>query len=118
LVVMSACHAGKRAVAGRGMAELAGDDLFGLQGAFFSAGARAVIGALWKADDATAADLMHSLHAGLAAGLAPELALQAAVKSYLAGARGNRRRNLYFWAPYAVSVFGRVPQSSSGVANR
>ncbi|MEZ4771421.1 MAG: CHAT domain-containing protein, partial [Caldilineales bacterium] len=52
LVVMSACHAGKRAVAGRGMAELAGDDLFGLQGAFFSAGARAVIGALWKADDA------------------------------------------------------------------
>lgn len=108
LVVMSACHAGKRAVAGRGMAELAGDDLFGLQAAFFSAGAHSVVGALWKADDDAAVQIMQTLHRQVAAGVAPEFALQAAVNGYLASATGDWRRNVYFWAPYVLNVFGRA----------
>jgi CHAT domain-containing protein len=43
LVVLSACHSGQRAIARRGV-ELMGDDIFGLQAAFFTAGAARVLG--------------------------------------------------------------------------
>ncbi|MCB0200074.1 MAG: CHAT domain-containing protein [Anaerolineae bacterium] len=117
LAVLSACHTAKRALTGPGMAELVGDDLFGLQASLFSAGARSVVGALWKADDDAAVQIMQILHSQVAAGVAPEFALQAAVNGYLAGATGDWRRNLYFWAPYVLSVFGRVPRSLPGAVN-
>jgi CHAT domain-containing protein len=41
-VVLSACCSGHRSIAGRGLNELQGDDLFGLQAAFFRAGANYV----------------------------------------------------------------------------
>lgn len=49
LVVLSACHSGQRAIAGRDRAELPGDDIFGLQSAFFQSGVRSILGfGMWK----------------------------------------------------------------------
>jgi len=50
MVVLSACCSGQRPISGRGMQELPGDELFGLQAAFFRAGARRILGTL-SADD-------------------------------------------------------------------
>jgi len=105
VVVLSACDSGQRALGGRGLAELPGDDLFGLQAALFQAGAQTVVGALWPVDDRVAPGIMASLHEGLAAGVAPDLALQAALLRYLA--QPDARRAIYFWAPLFVTSLGR-----------
>src|SRR6266699_3222337 len=52
LVVLSACCSGQRPISGRWMEELPGDELFGLQSAFFMAGARRMLSCLWPVDDA------------------------------------------------------------------
>ena len=106
VVVLSACDSGQRALGGRGLAELPGDDVFGLQAALFEAGAHSVVGALWPVDDRVAPLIVSVLHQGLAAGLAPELALQNAMLSYLK--RPDARRRIYFWAPLFLSSLGRV----------
>jgi CHAT domain-containing protein len=106
VVVLSACDSGQRALGGRGLAELPGDDLFGLQAALFEAGARSVVGALWPVDDRVAPGIMARLHEGLAAGVAPDLALQAALLDYLA--QPDARRRIYFWAPLFVTSLGRL----------
>jgi len=106
VVVLSACDSGQRALGGRGLAELPGDDLFGLQAALFEAGARSVVGALWPVDDRVAPGIMARLHEGLAAGVAPDLALQAALLDYLA--QPDTRRRIYFWAPLFVTSLGRL----------
>jgi hypothetical protein len=108
VVVLSACHSGQRALGGRGLAELPGDDVFGLQAALFEAGARSVIGALWPVHDASAPLIVPALHAGLAAGLPPETALQRAILGYLA--RPEAARGIYFWAPLFLSSIGRMTQ--------
>jgi CHAT domain-containing protein len=107
LVVLSACHSGKRAFKGRGMKELPGDEMFGLQAGFFSAGARRIIGALWLADDKAAYTVMTEFHRRFSAGLQPEFALQSAVCAYLQSARIDLLKNPFFWAPFFISVVGR-----------
>lgn len=62
LVILSACYAGLRPVAGRGQAFFPGDDLFGFQAAFFTAGAKRLLGALWPVDDVVGKELMCSFH--------------------------------------------------------
>ena len=109
VVVLSACDSGQRALGGRGLAELPGDDLFGLQAALFEAGARSVVGALWPVDDRVAPVIMARLHDGLAAGVAPDLALQAALVHYLA--QPDARRRIYFWAPLFITSLGRLAGS-------
>ena len=106
VAVLSACDSGQRALGGRGLAELPGDDLFGLQAALFQAGVGTVVGALWPVDDRVAPAIMAQLHDGLAAGIAPDLALQAALRHYLA--QPGARRGLYFWAPLFVTSLGRL----------
>ncbi len=106
VVVLSACDSGQRALGGRGLAELPGDDLFGLQAAWLEAGAQSLVGALWPVDDRVAPAIMARLHDGLAAGVAPDLALQAAVLQYLA--QPDARRRIYFWAPLFVTSLGRL----------
>ncbi len=54
IVVLSACSSGQRPIAGRGMAELPGDELFGLQAAFFATGARRLLCSLWAVDSPAA----------------------------------------------------------------
>ena len=109
VVVLSACDSGQRALGGRGLAELPGDDLFGLQSALFQAGVDTVVGALWPVDDRVAPAIVAKLHEGLAAGVAPDLALQAALLHHLA--QPGARRGIYFWAPLFVTSLGRLDAS-------
>lgn len=104
LVVLAACHSGQRALGGRGLAQLPGDDLFGLQGVLFSAGANALLGALWPVDDDSARAILVDFHRAYAGGAPPDLALQRALVAHLAVP--ERRHTLYDWAPFFLSVLG------------
>lgn len=106
LVVLSACCSAQQAIKGRGMDELPGDELFGLQAAFFAAGARRVLGCLWPVDTFAAKDITRVFHLGLEEGKAPEVALQAATLDYLRHA-GPLRRKVFYWAPFALACLGR-----------
>ena len=110
IVVMSACNSGQRALSVRGLGELPGDDLFGLQAALFQAGAQSVIGALWQLPDESARRMVPQLHKGLATGLAPDLALQAALVGELAKSGPGK---IYQWAPLFLSSMGR--EAATGV---
>ncbi len=101
LVVLSGCNTGQRTLKGRGLEQLPGDDMFGLQAAFFEAGAKAVISALWPVYDAVAKRLMTELHTKLAAGIATDVALQAAVVAELR--RAETRRRIFVWAPFFLN---------------
>lgn len=70
LVVLSACETSVRPDHG--------DIVLALAGAFLCAGAAAVVASLWRVDDAATAALMGAFYAGLADGLAPDIALQQA----------------------------------------
>ncbi len=106
VVALSACCSGQRAIGGRGMSDLPGDDLFGLQAAFFAAGAKRVLGLLWPVHTEVAYTIMIAFHRFLVVGQAPELALQSAIVEYLKNA-GPRFRKSFFWAPFFLSAMGR-----------
>jgi CHAT domain-containing protein len=108
LVVLSACHSGKRSFKGRGLDELPGDEMFGLQAAFFSAGARRFVGTLWPVNDNAAASIMKTFHRQLAVGVQPEFALQGAVAEYVQNADKDFLKNPYYWAPFFISSIGRA----------
>src|SRR5258708_27795168 len=67
-VVLSACCSGQRPISRRGMQELPGDELFGLQAAFFRAGARRILGTLWPVASQVARQISTSFHSQLASG--------------------------------------------------
>ena len=104
VVVLSACHSGQRTLGGRGLEELPGDDMFGLAAAFFEAGAHGVVGTLWPLYDKVAPIIMQALHENLAAGVAPDLALQTAMLAYLR--RPDAVRVISVWAPTFLSFNG------------
>ena len=108
MVVLSACCSGQRPISGRGMQELPGDELFGLQAAFFRAGARRILGTLWPVASQAARQISTAFHFQLASGKCddPETALQKAICDYLASA-GVLSRKVYFWAPFFLSAIGR-----------
>lgn len=106
LVLMSACCSGQRSVAGRGRAELPGDELFGLQAALFTAGARAIVGCMWPVRDSVAPEIMLAIHERLLGGDPPDIALQVAVTAFRRAA-GPLTRQPYFWAPFFLSAVGR-----------
>jgi CHAT domain-containing protein len=105
LVVLSACCSGQRAMFRREVREeLPGDDLFGLPAAFFAAGARQILSALWPVDDDAAVRIMTAFHRHLAGGGADyETALQHAVLDY----RSTVNAAVYFWAPFFLTGLGR-----------
>jgi CHAT domain-containing protein len=104
LVVLSACCSGQRPMFRRDIREeLPGDDLFGLQAAFFAAGARQILSALWPVDDAAALRIMTAFHGHLADGGDEETALQRAVLDY----RSTVDAGVYFWAPFFLAGLGR-----------
>ena len=109
-VVLSACCSGQRAAYGRGMSELPGDEMFGLQAAFFAAGAKRLVGSLWPADDYSASAIMTAFHRGFARGMLPEIALQQAMCSFLQNA-SLKQRQVFYWAPFFLSVMGRPIQT-------
>jgi hypothetical protein len=105
LVVLSACHSGQRSIGGRGLTELPGDEVFGLQSAFFLAGTRQVLGALWPADDDIARQIMTDFHRHLAVGETAEIALQSALVHQLDCA-DEMTSDLYYWAPFYLATIG------------
>jgi CHAT domain-containing protein len=105
-VVLSACCSGQRAIAGRGRTELPGDDLLGLQAAFFCAGAKRLLCSLWPVDSTIAHKMLVLFHQYIVRGHLPEIALQTAIKDYLANAR-VRSRKLCYWSPFFLSVMVR-----------
>lgn len=105
VVVLSACYAGRRVVQGRGLAELPGDEMFGLQSAFFEAGAQHVVGALWPVQDRIARRIMAGFHRHLG-DLTPEFALQASIVDYIRNA-DPFSRDPFYWAPFFLSAVGR-----------
>jgi tetratricopeptide (TPR) repeat protein len=116
LVVLSACSSGQRALWARGLRqdsshaeaeELPGDDLFGLQAAFFATGTRQVLGSLWPTEDPVAAPIMLAFHERLVAGDPPDIALQSALVRYRHQARLLKRK-VYYWAPFFLTVTGRA----------
>jgi CHAT domain-containing protein len=108
-IVLSACSSGQRPIDGRGLKELPGDELFGLQAAFFRAGAHKIVGTLWPVDSEAARTIMTGFHARLADGKVcdPDCALQASVCEYIAQA-DIQTSDVYFWAPFFLSALGRV----------
>jgi CHAT domain-containing protein len=107
LVVLAACHSGQRAVFGRGLDALPGDDLFGLQAVFFEAGAWGVLGTLWPVDDETAREIMTAFHRAYASGVPPDAALQQAMAQYLTNPEGSP--SPFMWAPFVLVTLGRHP---------
>ncbi len=105
VVVTGACFSGQRALSVEGLTELPGDDMFGLQSAFFQAGAGSVVGALWMLNDEAASRMLPALQAGLAGGAPADLALQAALKAELSRYTAG---DIYGWAPLFLSSMGRA----------
>jgi CHAT domain-containing protein len=103
LVVLSACNSGQRAVAGRGLAELPADDVFGLQSAFIGSGVRAVLGALWPLGDEAGYEVTLRFHRQRSEGQAPDRALQLALIDYRAQFPEN---DGFFWAPWFLVTLG------------
>jgi CHAT domain-containing protein/tetratricopeptide (TPR) repeat protein len=100
LVTISACDsAGTRTYSGEG--------LVGLSWAFLRAGAQEVIAALWEVNDASTAQLMDRMYAGIAAGESPADALREAKLAMLKSDTIYRRP--FYWAPFVIYSGGRVP---------
>lgn len=114
LVALSACWSGRRPAHGRRAGasaenlagpdeELFGDEVYGLQAAFFAAGARQVLGTMWPLDNETGPAVMTAFHAGVSCSQPPEVALQAAVHQQL-----SADMSAYHWAPYKLITLGRL----------
>ena len=116
LIALSACWSGRRPVHVRAPGtdspapaeELFGDEVYGLQAAFFAAGARQVLGSLWPVINRTAPVVMKAFHAGVASSQPPEVALQDAVNHLR-----RTRRSVYHWAPYKLITLGRSASAAS-----
>ena len=118
VAVLSACHTGQRAI-GRGtMAELPGDDIFGMQSALFESGVHTVMGTLWRVESVTASAIVTAFHRRLAAGDLPEVAMQSAVLEYLRDS-DPAQRDMVYWAPFFLSSLGtKVPRCKPKENNR
>ncbi len=108
LVVLSACWSAKRPRAARGFSDVPGDDVLGLQGAFFAAGARRVLGTLWPVFDKVAYEVMVGFHreCGMHPDRPPEIALQRCLIAYLDA--HPERADRCDWAPFILAVLGRA----------
>ena len=106
-VVLASCSSGQRALGGRGMRELPGDDVLGLQAAFFCAGARQLLSALWPVEFRVARAITSAFHKELIAGAPADIALQTAVVDYLDNARVLDRDTTY-WAPFTLTCAARI----------
>lgn len=105
LVVLASCHSAQRAVAGRGLDRLPGDDLFGLPAILCEAGVHQLLGALWPAQDAAAHTIVSEFHRAYAGGAEADAALRDAIRAYLADT--TQPHEAFFWAPFTLTAFGR-----------
>lgn len=114
LVVLSACCSGQRPVhapeirGSRSKEELPGDELFGLQAAFFAAGARQIVSALWPVESEAAQNITYLIHQNILSGLPPDRALQKSLIHFKSNAR-LAYRSVEHWAPFFL-VSLAIPQ--------
>ena len=90
LVTLSACETGVSAVA-------PGEELMGLSRGFFSAGTASLLVSLWTVDDASTAELMTGVYAGLRDGLRPADALARSQRELI-----ERYGHPYYWSAFAI----------------
>jgi CHAT domain-containing protein/tetratricopeptide (TPR) repeat protein len=110
LVVLSACRTGLgKAVTGEG--------LVGLTQGFMYAGAKGVIGSLWKVDDEATSELMSGFYSSmLKDGLTPSAALQA---SKVAMLKQKRWQSPFYWSAFVLQgEYERLPDSGEGSHKR
>ncbi|MBA1149176.1 CHAT domain-containing protein, partial [Ectothiorhodospiraceae bacterium WFHF3C12] len=112
-VVLSACGAGQRAIAGRGMPELPGDDLLGLQAAFFAGGTQEIVAPLYPVDDKVARPICTAFHRHHLSGEPADVALAHAVREFIDNANRVTGRR-YFWAPFFLTALGPNPPLAPG----
>ncbi|MGB7721317.1 MAG: CHAT domain-containing protein [Bryobacteraceae bacterium] len=103
VAVLSACNSGQRAVGGRGMSSLPGDDIFGLQSALFQAGVHTVLGGLWTLETQAACAVTSEFHRNYAKGDAAEMALRKALLRWL---KEHGGAETILWAPFFLSSLG------------
>jgi CHAT domain-containing protein len=108
LVMLSACHSGQRIIDLRNLGVTPGDDIFGLQAAFFKSGVQSIVGTLWLVETKSSSPITRAFHKHYAAGEPAEIALQHAIQEYLAQAPPERK-GAYYWAPYFISSIGKPP---------
>ncbi len=109
VAVLSACNSGQRAIGGRGMSELPGDDIFGLQSALFHSGVQTVLGTLWPVETDAAYQITAGFHLNFAHGDPPEVALRKAMLHYREAAS---EAGTVSWAPFFLSSLGKAPDST------
>ena len=97
VLVLSACASGQRPIGGRDFTELPGDDLFGLQAAFFIAGVRQIVSALWPVESWAARRICADFHRHLQT-MPTEVALQRALTAFIAA--GPLCAEPSVWAPF------------------
>ena len=90
MVTLSACETGMNAVA-------PGEELIGLARGFFSAGTASLLVSLWTVDDASTAELMTGVYAGMRDGLRPADALARAQRVLI-----ERYGHPYYWSAFAI----------------
>jgi CHAT domain-containing protein len=100
LVTLSACRTGLGHTRG-------GDTQMGLGRAFGSAGAAAVLAALWPIEDGATRALMQRLYERLAGDAAPAQALRDAQLDFLRGAAQPGWRHPYFWGGFQLMTYAR-----------
>ncbi len=114
LVVMSACYSG---LADR--SPLPGDDLFGIQRALLSSGAKTVVSGLWDVFDKTAPELIDGFHERLARGESSAAALANSQRAFLEKYRSTGEAepylHPYFWAVYTVAGDDRTTAAEGAV---
>jgi CHAT domain-containing protein/tetratricopeptide (TPR) repeat protein len=92
LVVLSACES----ALGR---EVRGEGMMGMTRGFFYAGAERVLVSLWNVNDRVTVELMRRFYQGLAEGLSPAAALQAAQNEIR---RQEHTQAPYYWAGFTL----------------
>lgn len=101
-VVLSACNAGQRMSSGRGLDELPGDDLLGLQASFFFAGARQIVAGQWLVKDEVAEPITLDFHRRLLDEPA-DVALQGAINRFRRNAKPVLRSPQYWGSFFLVA---------------
>lgn len=98
LVILSACETAMSQIQ-------SGDELFGLIRAFLTAGARAVVGSFWPADDEATAELMTRFYRNREQGFSDSSALRLAQKEIR-----TQYPHPYHWAAFGLIGIGKSSQ--------